>query len=324
MKNIPLKPAQSNDKKSKGHNSVLSLKVSILGVMLTFLGILVGIYTTRWSVIESRNLAAENKVAAKISIGNQELPKWGEPLNVIYGVPSETNGLLITELPLIFRNQGHKSINGLTLTVRYPSKSQIAPPEKFVMAAEGHYEGPFHEKLSIIRGSASLFDFVSVRIPKIDPGITIGYSDMLMLKNSTEVITETTAKSKDGYDVSAKIRLVYSVPILLSMSGEDFDTKDAKIQLQWRHANDIEELYNFVLNDLDKAAIEYRNNFSFLHYLFMLLSRNAQTYILICPEISSKEVFPKTDSALILGSPIDYKRIKYLYYHKVQFNLLFS
>jgi hypothetical protein len=91
--------------------------------------------------------------------------------------------------------------------------------------------------------------------------------------------------SKDGVPVSAGFSMVYGLPIVVSIAGEDLHTVDYDLELMGMRANTKEELVAAFKEEVHKEKDSYRKTLGFWRYTLDSFSPSPRHAVLITPDL---------------------------------------
>jgi len=200
----------------------------LLALPVGIVAIIVSVALAVWTVRRSEELAvasgALDKAKPILYLAGMRVDKT---LRVYVAAPFPSKGLTVIELPLEIRNEGDKTYKGAEVIVREPS--MVAIDNKFLQS-ETQSVIPISQAPERHFAKMGRYAYSSFAFPDMHPGQTMGIGEPIIGTDS-HIQVEGQATTKDGVPVSYSVAVDISMPIAVSVTGEDLHATEYQIDV---------------------------------------------------------------------------------------------
>jgi|GEM_PF-3837154 len=287
-------------------NTEMVILISIISLFFTIVGVAMSYLTIRSSENIAIKSGAFHKPNAILLLGN-ELLSPDSPQDLVFGISSQPNSIFIGRLPLVLKNSGEKTLKHISITIRYPNIVNIAVPDELSRhKVQGPYFKDFKRKVDRIGN----FDYSSIYLEDIDPGRSIFVGDIFSLQNTK--VNDSITIEKQNFSISYE--LYFSIDLLISVGGEDIQTRDYRINLFGFDAKNMDDVKSEMKRYLSKTSSEIRRKSNILQYLSLWLTEKKRKVVMVYPAFTQIKVpdsrdayifFPTanpSDDSILIGS----------------------
>lgn len=235
---------------------VITTIVSIVIATVSAVGTLYSVHVSHQIALESGSL---DKAIPHVLLQSFQLVP-NVPTQVTFGAPFGQNTAVMATLPIIIHNSGAKTMKGLGLTVRLPSRISIE---------EGLLHHQYNEFVPLT-GSAThkhavyeQFGFDIYTLPDLNPGQTFAIRQPFALFE--------TRRNRPEQELTPHVITLFSFDALVSVTAQDLRTEDYPLVLFGVKSESKEQLKKDFQATINREGRNVRASMSMPRYLWHLL-----------------------------------------------------
>jgi hypothetical protein len=260
---------------------------NVVGAIAILVAVLLGLLSTQTSWQVAYESGALDKPTITLGVGGYRLDPRG-PITVVVGIPklSENGTVAIGSIPFTLTNEGMKTVDTPTLTLRFHKLFKREGLQAMTYGASGPYSAT-QVKASFTQDEP--FDYVSYQAPALDPKVDLTVNEPFYA-HETRIRVDTPVVTKDNVSGTVTVTMVYSLTFLATVTARDVGAVNYPIDIAVTHASSMDDLIAFAKNNLvDRQASEFRTQLGFVKYLAGLLFRTEVRKLYVVYETSTEQ-----------------------------------
>jgi len=239
-----------------------NIGLGIVNIIMLFITIIISIKAIKSNELIAMKSGSYDKGIIKMSLGGF-LIKSDSEYDIYYGFENFSDSILhLTNYPLGIHNTGKKTIDNVRVYFQYPHFMKMAMEDTLLL---------FNDKLTNIERifqTVEPYDQILYRINSIDPGFSIGISDIFAVKESSTGSVNVDAKTADNYDVSVLVNYEYAFKTQVTFTGKDIEALRYYFNLNFQKVSSIEELILKVAPNIRESILSQKSN---RNYFFIVM-----------------------------------------------------
>lgn len=223
--------------------------------LFNFVAVIIAICLSIWSTKKSESIAEKSGAFDK---GELHLSFGGYFINsdidfdVYYGVDFTDSILHFASLPLEIHNKGKKTVDNVSLLLKYPHIANIAVGDSSIKF-EGIFTDPIERKFH----SIDPYDQVSYKLNSINPNFSVQTGDIICLQKETIFKDIFPVKTKDNGVINVSTNIGYGYPVRIGLTAKDIVTEQYNFILNYRSENNLDSLFKKIIKEkLDSKGKE--------------------------------------------------------------------
>lgn len=254
------------------HNKVSRIDKINLGLgIFSIIGVAISIWISIWGVNTSESIAeksgAFDKGELHLSFGGYLIyPNIN--FDVYYGVDFSDSILHFATLPIGIHNKGKKTLENVSMLLRYPHIANIAIDDS-IIKFEGVFTEPIERKFFVVEP----YDEVSYKFNSVNPNFSIHAGDLICLQKETimkEIIPVTT---KDNQTLNVSTLVNYSYPVQIGLTAKDAITEQYNLFLNYRNETNLDTLIRKIIME----KINSKNQKKEIQSFFVIIPKENKT-----------------------------------------------
>lgn len=274
------KETQKEEKQKEKPEKDKGLRISVWTLVFTIISLIacvvIGIYSSYTAEKIAKRSGAFSKGDLEVYIANLNLLN-GITNKVIFAYPSEKGSKVFAQLPIYLRNNGEKTIEDITLHIKFPKIANMAfDTDKLNL----HYDvfGLKANSMSHEFKTIGNFDIVVYHIPSLHPKQVLKINEPIHLVESI-----TTPVDINIGKEALMVKISYGID--LNVFAKDIQEVEKKTTLETIQSSDMSDLKSQYRRQLRFQAETERSKYSLLQYATLLLKDNkVNDSVLILPK----------------------------------------
>jgi hypothetical protein len=217
-----------------------------LGIF-NFIAVIASIFISIWGVNQSETIAkksgAFDKGDLKFSFGGYFLLP-NKTYDVYVGVNFADSSLHFGTLPFGIHNWGKKSVEDISLIIKYPNMANISVTDSLINQ-KNIFLDKFERKFQIDEP----FDLVSYNLRSINPNFSVETPDLICFNKETKYSALIPVRTKDDYEINVQTNFSYTFDIFVGLTAKDIDTESFKFNLNLRNQINLETFINSIITE---------------------------------------------------------------------------
>jgi hypothetical protein len=232
--------------------TILSVAIAIFGVIGTF-------YSIHVSYQLARQSGSLDRPDPLVMLGSFPLAP-NVPVQVTYGALFGPHTAIMATLPITIQNRGAKTMKGVGLTLRLPSRISI---EEELLHRYDYELVPTTSSITHKRTINGPFGYEMYSLPDMNPGQTVSVKQPFALFE--------TKRNLLGDGTDSDVITLFSFSALVSITAQDQQTEDYQLVLFGVKSGSKEELKKDFQSTIGHEARKLRDATSMPQYLWHVL-----------------------------------------------------
>jgi hypothetical protein len=232
------------------------------------------------------------------------------------GTLSGNGSVLVGQIPFSLANEGRKTVDTPTITIRYHEWLKRRALEALEITTSGSFSAREVEKSFTEQAP---FEYVSYRAASLNPGLIMAIREPMYIRESS-MHMDVPVEFKDGVSGIVPIDITYAITILVTTSGRDIPVRNYPIELMAIKTSSVDEFVRLANESYVSARRKrVRQTVGFWSYLASLLFRSEERGLFLV--YLTVDEYPTGEGKLYFARPDP--EVRFLRYDLLEWKYLF-